>query len=799
LHGKTSLRTALFRSAAVTEAPKIVENTATSPLKATPSYSTGYSSKTVNYKSNPFLFSILDTPGHIECHEEVFSALKITDGAILVVDCIDGPRLQTHLILKQLLKEQVRPVLFINMLDRAILEEKLSQDELYNKFDQVIKVLNSIISAADPTVLESFQFDPLKGNVLFGSAKNGWTFNLGQFAKTYAQKRNISDYSKVLQRLWGDQFYDAEKKQFISKNLSPTGVSLPRFFCKVILDPIYKIIQRVNATPQDYKSLIPESNIEMSIDEENLTGLELAHSFLPKFSSGSLVETVIEHLPSPTTAQKYRSKQLYPKEDDILVSMSDCDANGPALVFISRNLLSPDQTSFNMIARVFSGTIRPGDKLFARGIEQGSFYKRDAEKYNTTTLRRILTLSGDLVECAVSGNIVILEGLELIPNITSFTLSSVATAHSIPTMISCLAPRLRIIIKADKMDSLVPALRKLHHVDVRTKVSNNEDWLLDGVAFECHGEFHAEAMLDRLRTISKELLFTTDYHCPLRESVSEISSKMSVTVTPNKHNRFWMKLEPLGDTITKKTDALDGTEKFASIAEYLKELGLDQHTANSTWFVGPEGAENEWNSNIFTNYTKNVDSIHEERIQKLLRVGFLFATREGVLCSEPLRGIKANLYEANTYSRTGYSSIPNAIQRVMKAAQLRAKPILLEPIFKMEIKINLNHSEKAREVLTKRRAFNLREEKCGKDMIFLHGYLPALGSLGLMAELSLECKQIVYPQLVFDDWRVIEGDPLAEGSLANKIMMQIRKRKDLPASIPTPEDYEDKGYDYHNY
>jgi elongation factor 2 len=68
-----------------------------------------------------------------------------------------------------------------------------------------------------------------------------------------------------------------------------------------------------------------------------------------------------------------------------------------------------------------------------------------------------------------------------------------------------------------------------------------------------------------------------------------------------------------------------------------------------------------------------------------------------------------------------------------------------------------------------------------------------------MAELSLECKQIVYPQLVFDDWRVIEGDPLAEGSLANKIMMQIRKRKDLPASIPTPEDYEDKGYDYHNY
>jgi elongation factor 2 len=363
--------------AAVTEAPKIVENTETSPLKATPSYSTGYSSTTVNYKSNPYLFSILDTPGHIECHEEVFSALKITDGAILVVDCIDGPRLQTQLILKQLLKEQVRPVLFINMLDRAILEEKLSQEELYKKFEQVIKVLNSIISAADPTVFESFQFDPLKGNVLFGSAKNGWAFNLGQFAKAYAQKRNISDYSKVLQRLWGDQFYDAEKKQFFGKNLSLTGVSLPRFFCKVILDPMYKIIQGINETPpQDYKSLFTVLNVEISRDEENLTGLELAHSFLRKFSSGSLVETVIEHLPSPITAQKYRFKQLYPKEDDILVSISDCDANGPVLVFISRNLLSPNQTTFNTIARVFSGTIRSGDTLFARGIEQGSFYKR---------------------------------------------------------------------------------------------------------------------------------------------------------------------------------------------------------------------------------------------------------------------------------------------------------------------------------------------------------------------------------------------------------------------------------------
>ncbi len=406
-------------------------------------------------------------------------------------------------------------------------------------------------------------------------------------------------------------------------------------------------------------------------------------------------------------------------------------------------------------------------------------------------------MSGNSIDYCPCGNLVVLEGVDLIPQCNSFTLSSIETAHAIPQTISSITPRLGLLFHIDaNMNSSLPLLRKAYYLDVRNDYISESYYC--PTIFEC-GEFHASIIIERLRSMAKEAEFQTDYHFQLRESVTEMSSKMSVAVTPNKHNRFWIKMEPLNDDALKTTDTLNTSRQITDVADLLKTIGLDEQTASNTWYICPENVETEQSTNIFTNYTKNVLSIDEEKIQKLIKSGFVYATQEGALCGEPLRGTKTNLYEANVYSRNGYTAILPAVKRVMKAAQLRAKPILLEPVFKMEMKIDHANLEKVKEILIKRRAFNISEEKCGKICSFITGFLPAIESIGLMKELLEECKHPVYPQMLFDHWKVIEGDPLTEGSLANKIMMQTRQRKEMSLSIPKPEDFEDKGYDYHNY
>ncbi|XP_021895937.1 elongation factor 2-like [Carica papaya] len=105
---------------------------------------------------NEYLINLIDSPGHVDFSSEVTAALRITDGALVVVDCIEGVCVQTETVLRQALGERIRPVLTVNKMDRCFLELQVDGEEAYQTFQRVIENANVIMATYE---------DPLLGDV----------------------------------------------------------------------------------------------------------------------------------------------------------------------------------------------------------------------------------------------------------------------------------------------------------------------------------------------------------------------------------------------------------------------------------------------------------------------------------------------------------------------------------------------------------------------------------------------------------------------------------------------------------
>src|SRR5208282_6759084 len=103
-------------------------------------------SSNITHSDGRFLINLIDSPGHVDFSAEVTAALRVTDGALVVVDTVEGVSVQTETVLRQALAERIKPVMIINKVDRALLELKLSKEELYQSFRKTIESANAAIA-----------------------------------------------------------------------------------------------------------------------------------------------------------------------------------------------------------------------------------------------------------------------------------------------------------------------------------------------------------------------------------------------------------------------------------------------------------------------------------------------------------------------------------------------------------------------------------------------------------------------------------------------------------------------------
>ena len=155
----------------------------------------------VKVEKNDFLINLIDSPGHVDFSSEVTAALRVTDGALVVVDTVEGVCVQTETVLRQALGERIKPVVIINKVDRALLELQVTKEDLYQNFSRVIESVNVVIATYYDKALGDVQVYPDKGTIAFGSGLHGWAFTVRQFASRYAKKFGV-DKNKMMERLW---------------------------------------------------------------------------------------------------------------------------------------------------------------------------------------------------------------------------------------------------------------------------------------------------------------------------------------------------------------------------------------------------------------------------------------------------------------------------------------------------------------------------------------------------------------------------------------------------------------------
>jgi len=151
-----------------------------------------------------YVINLIDTPGHVDFSGRVTRSLRVLDGSIVVVDAVEGIMTQTETVLRQSLEERVRPILFINKVDRLVKELKLSPQEMLNRLLDIIRQFNNLIDMyGEPEFKEKWMISPQAGNVIFGSAKDKWGFSLPMAQKKGINMKHVidaytsSDKSKV--------------------------------------------------------------------------------------------------------------------------------------------------------------------------------------------------------------------------------------------------------------------------------------------------------------------------------------------------------------------------------------------------------------------------------------------------------------------------------------------------------------------------------------------------------------------------------------------------------------------------
>ncbi|KAK3164901.1 hypothetical protein QOZ80_1AG0026250 [Eleusine coracana subsp. coracana] len=747
---------------------------------------------------NEYLINLIDSPGHVDFSSEVTAALRITDGALVVVDCIEGVCVQTETVLRQALAERIRPVLTVNKMDRCFLELQVEGEEAYQTFSRVIENANVIMATYEDKLLGDVQVYPEKGTVAFSAGLHGWAFTLSTFAKMYASKFGI-DESKMMERLWGENFFDTSTKKWTTKNTG--SATCKRGFVQFCYEPIRKIISTcMNDQKDNLWPLLQKLGVTLKADEKELMGKALMkrvmQTWLP--ASTALLEMTIFHLPPPSKAQKYRVENLYegPLDDIYATAIRNCDPEGPLMLYVSKMIPASEKGRFFAFGRVFSGKVATGMKVRIMGTNYVPGQKKDL--YVKSVQRTVIWMgkkqeSVDDVPC---GNTVAMVGLDqFITKNATLTNEKEVDACPIRVMKFSVSPVMRVAVQckvASDLPKLVEGLKRLAKSDpmVLCTIEESGEHIIAGA-----GELHLEICL---KDLQEEFMGGAPIHVSppvvsFRETVSGKSCRTVMSKSPNSHNRLYMEARPMEEGLAEAIDEghvgpRDDPKARSKILS--EEFGWDKDLAKKIWCFGPETT----GPNIVVDMCKGVQYLNE--IKDSVVSGFQWASKEGVLAEENMRGICFEVCDvflhADAIHRGGGQIIPTT-RRAIYASQHTAKPRLLEPVYLVEIQAPENALGGIYNVLNQKRGQVFEEmQRPGTPLYNIKAYLPIIESFGFSSALRAATSGQAFPQSVFDHWDMLTSDPLEAGSQAAQLVSDIRKRKGLKEQMTPLSEFEDR-------
>ncbi|KAI3865406.1 hypothetical protein MKW92_029834 [Papaver armeniacum] len=427
---------------------------------------------------NEFLVNLVDSPGCVDLSCEDTADTHISDGALVAVDCVEGVCVQTETILRQALGGRIRPVLTVNKVDRLLLEPRSAGEEAYQILSRVIQNTNAIMATyEDP--LHEVQVYPDKGMVAFSAGLHGWGFTLNSFATLYASKFGV-DISKMMERLWGENFFDPATKRWTTYRT--TSATCKRGFVQFCYEPIRQIIATcINGQKHKLWPMLAKLGVALKNDEKDLIGKPLMtrvmQTWLPVATA--LLEMVIIYLPSPSTAQKYRFDNLYegPLNDRYANAIRNCDARGPMMVYVSKIIRNPKKGALFAFGRVFAGRISTGSNVRILGHDHVAGQKTDKFTMNVQKTLICVGRKHQAIESVICGNLVLLIGLDkCISRTATLTGEFEVNAYHMRTIKTSLFPvvRVRVEVKVRNEPSLSPL------VFGRDMKLSDEIWSLDG-------------------------------------------------------------------------------------------------------------------------------------------------------------------------------------------------------------------------------------------------------------------------------------------------------------------------------
>jgi elongation factor 2 len=543
------------------------------------------------FEGKKHLINIIDTPGHIDFGGEVIRAMRAVDGVIVVVDSVEGVMPQTETVIRQALIEKVRPVLFINKVDRLVNELQLTAEQMQERFVKTIAQVNKLIKAnAEEEYKEDWQVKVNDGSVSFGSAYHNWAISIYSMKETNISFKDVFD------------------------------------FCK----------------NEDQKTLAQKSPL---------------HAIL--------LRMVIEHLPNPIEAQKYRASTIWDgdPESEVGKAMLACDEKGPVSMMVTDVTVDPHAGDI-ATGRIYSGTLKAGTKVRAIGMQKEVaiqqvvlFMGQDRLKVNEVPAGNIAGMTG--LKEVFAGETISSQDIKPFESFKS-------TAE--PVMTISVEPK-----QTKDLPKLIEVIRQISKEDPNIVATLNQETgehLLSGM-----GELHLDVTKYRIETDHKIPIEVSPPIVVYRETINKESPTLEGK-SPNKHNKFKMSAsripeEQLQKLIKSKISGKIKPKDKEMIAKF-EEMGFGRDVSRKIWAVH--------NNCILVDMTRGIVALHE--IRELVIQGFQDAMNQGPLAKEKCFGVMIQLEDAKLHEdaiHRGPAQVLPAITRTCYAGILSSDPVLLEP------------------------------------------------------------------------------------------------------------------------